>query len=77
MWASSIVKGQISANAGSGLWLGFISFEINLFGFDRTPEPLDEDAVRHAPLPSIEIAMSGFFNTAVKSVDVNCDPWSV
>lgn len=32
---------------------------------------------RQAPLPSIEMAISAFFSTAVKSMDVNCDPWSV
>ena len=32
---------------------------------------------RHAPFPSIEMAIPVFFNTVVKSIEVNCDPWSV
>jgi hypothetical protein len=29
------------------------------------------------PRPSMEMAISAFFSTAVKSMGVNCDPWSV
>jgi len=45
MWASAIVKGQISANAGTGLGHGFVCVEIEFLVFDRPPEPLDEDIV--------------------------------
>lgn len=77
MWASGIVKGQISANAATGLGHGLVGVEIDLLVFDRPPEPLDEDIVRQTPLPSIEMAISAFFSTAVKSIEVNCDPWSL
>jgi len=77
MWASAVIEGQISTDACSGLRHSFIGMEIDLLIFGRPPKPLDEDIViRHAPLPSIEMAISAFFNTAVKSMDVNWDPWS-
>ena len=74
MWASAIVKGQISTDADAGLRHGPVGVEINLLIFDRPPESLDETLSRHAPLPSIEMAISAFFSTVVKSTDVNCDP---
>ena len=45
MWASAIVKGQISANADTGLGHGFVGVEIHLLVFDRPPKALDEDIV--------------------------------
>jgi hypothetical protein len=41
------------------------------------PEPLDEDVASPCALASIEMAISAFFNTAVKSMEVNCEPWPV
>ena len=45
MWASSIVKGQITADADAGLGYGLVGVKVDLLVFDRTPEPLDEDVV--------------------------------
>lgn len=45
MWASGIVKGQIAADANSGLGHGLVGVEVDLLLSDRTPEPLDEDIV--------------------------------
>ena len=45
MWASAVVKGQIAANPGAGVWDRLIGVKINLLVFDRAPEPLDEDVV--------------------------------
>jgi len=45
MWASGVVKGQISTDANSGLRHAFVGVEVDFFIFDRTPEPLDEDIV--------------------------------
>lgn len=45
MWASAIVKGQISANADAGLGHCLVSVEIDFLVFDRSPQPLDEDIV--------------------------------
>lgn len=45
MWASSVVKSQISANADAGLRHGLVGVEVDLLIFDRSPEPLDEDVV--------------------------------
>ena len=52
MWASAIVKCQISADAGVGH--GLIGVEIDLLVFDRPPEPFDEDIV-----PSGSLAIHG------------------
>ena len=77
MWASAIVKGQISANADASFGHVLVGVEVDFFVFDRTPEPFDDHVVPPRPLPSIEMAISAFFSTAVKSMEVNCDPWSV
>src|SRR5690606_26983220 len=45
MWASGVVKGQISTNAPTGLGHSLVGVEVDLLVFDRTPEPLDEDIV--------------------------------
>lgn len=45
MWASAIVKGQISANADAGFGYGLVGVEVDFFVFDRTPEPFDEHVV--------------------------------
>jgi hypothetical protein len=44
--------------------------------FDRMPVSFDEDIVGHAPLPSIEMAISALFNAVVKPTEVNCAPCS-
>lgn len=49
----------------------FVGVEIDLFVFDRLPEPLDEDVVAPCALAAIEMAISAFFSTAVKSMEVN------
>lgn len=45
MWASAIVRGQISANADAGLGHGLVGVEVDSLVFDRTPEPFDEHVV--------------------------------
>ena len=45
MWASGVVKGQISANADAGLGHSLVGVELDFLVFDRTPEPLNEDIV--------------------------------
>ncbi len=45
MWTSAIVKGQIPTDPGAGFGHGLVGMEIELFIFDRPPEPLDEDIV--------------------------------
>lgn len=77
MWASAIVKGQIAADASAGLGHCFVGMEVDFLVFDRTPSRSTNTLSRYAPLPSIEMAISAFFSTAVKSTEVNCDSWSV
>lgn len=75
MWASAIIKGgQISANADAGLGHGLIGVEVDFLVFDQRQSRSTNTLSRQAPLPSIEMAISAFFNTAVKSIEVNCDP---
>ena len=50
MWASAIVKGQISADASAGIGHGLVGVEVDLLVFDRTPEPFDEHVVPPRPL---------------------------
>ena len=45
MWASAVVKVQISADASASLGPGLVGVELDLLVFDRPPEPLDEDIV--------------------------------
>lgn len=45
MWTSAIVEGEIAADASASLGYGLVGVEIDLFVFDRPPEPLDEDVV--------------------------------
>jgi hypothetical protein len=45
MWASAIVKVQIAADTSASLGHCLVGVEIDLFVFDRPPEPLDEDVV--------------------------------
>ncbi|MCY1327628.1 hypothetical protein D9M68_289110 [compost metagenome] len=71
MWASGIVKGQI-ADASAGLGHSLVGMEIDLL-IDRQSRSA-KTLSRHAPLPSIEISIPAFFSTAVKSMEVNCDP---
>lgn len=68
---------MIPANADAGLGHSLVGVEVDLLIFDRPPEPLDEHVVPPVPLPSIEMAISAFFSTAVKPTEVNCDPWPV
>lgn len=56
MWTSSVVEGQISANAEAGLGHGLVGVEIDLFVFNRTPEPFDEDV---APPRTLAIHRDG------------------
>lgn len=45
MWASAIVKGQISADADAGLGYCLVGVEVDFLVFDRTPEPFNEHVV--------------------------------
>jgi hypothetical protein len=75
MWASGIIKTEIPADPSSGLRHAFVGVQIDLLIFDRPPEP--KTLSRHAPRPSMEMSISAFFSTAVKSMEVNCDPLAV
>lgn len=45
MWASTVLEGQISANASAGFRQGLVGVEIDFLVFDLSPEPFDEDRV--------------------------------
>ena len=45
MGPSSVVEIQIPADRGPGFADGVVGMQIDLFVFDRLPEPLDEDIV--------------------------------
>lgn len=49
MWASGVVKAQISADGSAGLGNGLVGVEVNFLVFDRPPEPFHEDIV--PPIP--------------------------
>ncbi len=68
MWASAIVKGQISTDADAGLRHGLVGVEINLLIFDRPPEPLDEDIV---PPRALAIHRDGDFRLLQHGGEVN------
>lgn len=70
-----IVKGPITADPSAGLGHNFEGPKINLLLIDRPPEPLDKDVV--PPYAPSHPSNPPFFNTAVKSMDVKYDPWSV
>ena len=74
MWAASIVKVQVAADRTARLANAVVGLQIHLLIFDGAPQPLDEDIVPPAPLPSMLIAMPLPASTPVKAVPVNCDP---
>jgi hypothetical protein len=69
MWASTGIEDQISAYAPTGLGDGLLGVEVDLLVVDRPPEPFDEDIVAPRVFNAIEIMISGFFITAVKSME--------
>ncbi len=58
MWASAVVKGQISANAEAGFGHCPVGVEVDLLVFDRTPEAFHEDIV---PPSALTIHRDGDF----------------
>ena len=77
MWAPAIIKAEMPADPSSGLRHAFVGVQIDLLIFDRPPEPLDKDIVPPCAATVHGDVDLGFFSTAVKSMEVNCDPWSV
>ncbi len=70
-------KGQIPTDPGAGFGHGLVGMEISSSYLIDRQSRSTKTLSRHAPLPSIEMAPSAFFSTAVKLMEVNCDPWSV
>ncbi len=58
MWASAIVKGQISTNADAGFGHGLVGVEVDLLVFDRPPKAFHEDIV---PPSALAIHRDGDF----------------
>ena len=50
MRPAAIVEGQITADRGAGLADAGVGLEVDLFVFDRPPQPFDEDVVAPGPL---------------------------
>ncbi len=61
-------KVQITTDPRAYLGHGLVGVEVDLFAFDRPPKPFDEDIVPPRALAAIEMAISAFFSTAVKSM---------
>src|SRR5205807_7225466 len=51
MWALEVVEGHPPADAGARLAAVGIGLQMDLFIFDRAPQPFDEDVVHEAATP--------------------------
>lgn len=76
MGPSAVVEGQIPADPGAGLGDAGIGPQVDLLIFDAPPQTFDEDVVAPSPLPSMLILISRAASTLMKSVEVNCLPWT-
>jgi hypothetical protein len=78
-------ESSTSAQASGGflvcrqtLSIGFpYFFQINFLVLHRSLETLDESLSKQRPLPSMLMLMPAPFSTSVKSLLVNCEPWSL
>src|SRR5216117_3768380 len=77
MWTAAIIEVEVTADRVPRLANAFVGPQIYLLVFDAAPQPLDEHVSRHAPLPSMLIAMPSLASALVKAAPVNCEPWSV
>ena len=77
MRALAVVEVQIPADRGARLADAVVGPQIDLFVFDRAPEPLDEDVV--APrAPAVHADRDGVVSSRpVNAALVNWLPWSV
>ena len=76
MRPAAIVEVEVAPDGGARLGHIVVGSEIDLLVLDAAPQPLDEDVVPPAPLPSMLIAMPLLASTPVKAEPVNCEPWN-
>ncbi len=72
------VQRQVRSDIGhadAGLGHGLVGVEVHFSYLIDRQSRSTKTLSRHAPLPSIEMAISAFFSTAVKSIEVNCEPY--
>ena len=66
MRSTAVVEVQVAADRTAGLADAIIGLQIYLLIFKLSPQPLNQELSRQAPLPSMLIAMSLPASTPVK-----------